>query len=199
MTAVSTATIATAVEPSDRVLLQALRRGDERAFEALFVRHFGAVHGVVVRVTGDPEAAEELALDAFLKLYRQPLADADDTNIRGWLLRVATNAGFNAVRSRNRRTGWFRRLAGRAESPVEGMGDPGEIVAQLDEARRVRERLAELPERQRNALVLRSSGLAYAEIASALGVSPGSVGTILARAERAFRERYRQDGGNDHG
>lgn len=194
----SAATIATVAEPSDRSLLHAVRLGDERAFEALFARHFGTVFGVVVRVTGDREEAEEIALDAFLKLYRQPLADSDDTNVRGWLLRVATNAAFNAVRSRNRRRGWLRRLAGRAESPGDGAGDPVQIVAQRDEARRVRERLAELPERQRNVLVLRSSGLSYAEIASALDIKPGSVGTILARAERAFREKYVSFGGNEH-
>jgi RNA polymerase sigma-70 factor, ECF subfamily len=50
--------------------------------------------------------------------------------------------------------------------------------------------LLRLPERQRECLALRAEGLSYAEIAAALGVAPGSVGTLLARAERAFKEAY---------
>jgi DNA-binding CsgD family transcriptional regulator len=56
----------------------------------------------------------------------------------------------------------------------------------------VRAALAELPERQRACLLLRHAGHSYAEIAATLGVAVGSVGVLLARAERAFRDRYRE-------
>lgn len=182
---------------SDRTLLHGVRRGDERAFEALFERHYASVYGVVMRIVGSAEEAEEVTQDTFLKLYHRPIADSDETNVRGWLFRVATNAAFNLVRSRRRRRGWLRRFAGRVDRYADD--DPLDQVARREEAETVREHLARLPERQRTALVLRSSGLSYAEVASVIGVSASSVGTILSRAERAFRKSYEAANGRDGG
>ena len=184
-------------EVSDRTLLQGVRHGDERAFEALFARHYAGVFGVVIRIVGAHEEAEEVVQDTFLKLYHRPLADDDDTNVRGWLYRVATNAAFNSVRSRRRRLGWLRRLAGRADHHADD--DPLDLVARRDEATIVRAHLARLPERQRAVLVLRSSGMSYAEVAGIVGVSTNSVGTLLARAERAFRNSYEAAHGRQGG
>lgn len=184
-------------EVSDRTLLQGVHRGEERAFEALFARHYAGVYAVVIRIVGTHEEAEEVTQDTFLKLYHRPLAADDETNLRGWLYRVATNAAFNNVRSRRRRLGWLRRFAGRADRYAND--DPLDHVARSDEADGVREHLAQLPERQRMALVLRSSGLSYAEVAAAIGVSPNSIGTILARAERAFRKSYESTNGREGG
>ncbi len=184
---------------SDHALLRESRDGDARAFEELFTRYYPLVNSVIARIVGNAAEAEELTQETFLRLYERPIQASETANVRAWLLRVGTNAAFNAVRSRRRRAGWLQRLAGRAESRETG-DDPSSIVAARDEADRVRQVLARLPERQRAALVLRSSGLSYAEVADALGVRPGSVGTILARAERAFREMagsmYPANGGN---
>jgi RNA polymerase sigma factor (sigma-70 family) len=166
-------------EASDRTLLDGVRSGDERAFETLFARHYSGVYGVVIRIVGTHEEAEEVTQDAFMKLYHRPIAADDESNLRGWLYRVATNAAFNSVRSRRRRLGWLRRFAGRADRYADD--DPLDHVARRDEADSVREHLARLPERQRTALVLRSSGLSYAEVASAIGVSP-------TRSVRSLRE-----------
>ena len=166
-----------------------MRRGDERAFEELFTRHYPRVRGVAMRIVGDPAEAEELALDVFLKLYRHPLDD--DANVTGWLYRVVTNDAFNARRARRRRLGWSRRLAQR-EPLRDELDDPLAIVTGRDEARRVRAALDRLPERQRNALLLRASGLSYAEVAAAVDVRPGSIGTLLARAEQALRGAWQQ-------
>lgn len=182
---------------SDRALLDGVRQGDERAFETLFARHYADVYSVVMRIVGTAEEAEEVTQDTFLKLYRRPLSADDETNLRGWLYRVATNAAFNSVRSRRRRLGWLKRFAGCADRQTDD--DPLDLVARRDEAETVREHLARLPERQRVALVLRSSGLSYAEVASAIGVNASSVGTIVARAERAFRASYESTIGRDGG
>lgn len=187
-------------DASDYALLRGSWEGDARAFEELFTRYFPLVHSVISRIVGDTAEAEELTQETFLRLYERPIQATESANVRAWLLRVGTNSAFNAVRSRRRRTSWLQRLAGRAEARQTG-DDPSSIVAARDEAGRVRQVLAQLPERQRAALVLRASGLSYAEVAAALGVRPGSVGTILARAERAFREMagsmYPADGGEE--
>jgi len=183
---------ATLTEQSDLALLAATRDGDDRAFEALFARYYPQVFAVISRIVGDAAEAEELAQETFLRFYERPIQATPSANVRAWLLRVGTNAAFNAVRSRRRRANWLGRLAGRAEArQVED--DPLSIVAERDEAHHVRQVLAQLPERQRAVLVLRSAGLSYAEVADALGVRPGSVGTLLARAERAFREKAGAD------
>ena len=71
------------------------------------------------------------------------------------------------------------------------------MVALRDERRRVRETLAELPEQQAQLLMLRYAGLSYKELAQALDVAPTSIGTLLARAERAFEARYRASAGSE--
>jgi RNA polymerase sigma-70 factor, ECF subfamily len=198
--AISFAATATTMAPSeqaDAALLRAMRRGDERAFEELFTRHYARVYGVALRISGDAQEAEELAQDVFLKLYRRPLSDSDDANVAGWLYRVATNDAFNAVRSRRRRLGWLRRFVQREPVGVDASADPLHIIAGRDEASRVRTALAQLPERQRNALVLRASGLSYLEVADALEIKPTSVGTLLARAEQALRVVYLRQTGEE--
>ncbi len=184
-------------EHTDQALLDGVRRGDEPSFEALFDRHYSSVHNVVYRITADHRDAEEIALDTFLKLHERPIPVNDETNVRGWLLRVATNAAYNAVRSRRRRHSWLQRAA-----QLVGIGDmhadtPESEVVQRDEAGRVRAVLEEMPERQRNALTLRASGLSYKEIAEALGVSATSIGTMLARAEDAFSHRWEATGARE--
>ena len=74
----------------------------------------------------------------------------------------------------------------------EQQSDPQDEYLRREERERVQAALARLPERTAKLLVLRHAGLAYAEIAAALQVAPGSVGTLLVRAERAFEAAYAQ-------
>ncbi len=177
----------------DRLLSEAYE-GDVRAFEELFNRHYPRVYGVVVRIVGVQEDAEELTLDVFLSLYKQRLVIDDQINVAGWLYRSATNAAFNALRARKRRFGMFDRIK-RFERQSTAIGvDPLEVVERDETAAQVRENLAQLPERQRNALVLKAAGLKYREIAEVIEVKPSSVGQILARAERSLKKQLK-DGG----
>jgi len=180
------------LEMSDGALLDGLRRGDEGAFAALFERHWTAVYGVLFRLVGSREEAEDLAQEVFLKLHRRPLPPQREHNLPGWLYRVATNAGYNALRARRRREA---RQALAAESPAEEQSPPLEATLAAEEREAVREVLSAMSERQQACLVLRHQGLSYAELAVALGVAPGSVGTLLARAEAEFRRRYLEQRG----
>lgn len=184
-------------EMSDCQLLLCVHNGDERAFEELFMRHYSWLLANVLRVTGDSAEAEEIVQDTFLRLYERPIPGEDGDNVRGWLYRVAVNMAFNAVRSRNRRTGWLRRLAHRADAH-DTYDDPLTLVTEMDDAARVRKNLAALPDRQRNVLLLRATGHSYSEIAEIVDVKLGSVGTILARAERALRKEHERENGR-HG
>lgn len=171
----------------DEALLQASYAGDEQAFEQLFLRYYPRVYRVAIRVAGSHEDAEEVALDAFTQLHRRKLDPARGDNVGGWLYRTATNTAFNVVRSRNRRRSWWQRFV--ARDGCSGVGeDPVSSTLRNEAAMEVRRALAGVPERQRNAVILRASGMSYAEIAEAIDVQPSSVGTLIARGERKLRE-----------
>lgn len=175
---------------SEPVLTTAQETGDEADFEEAFRRHYPTVYRVLLRLTGSPDEAEDLAQEVFLRLLQRPAPRGDDANLGGWLYRVASNLGFNALRARRRGRSRLLRWA-RLEPPTTTqLPDPAADVERDDAAAAVRAALAELRERDRTALVLRYSGVSYAEIAVALGVRANSVGTILVRAERALRARY---------
>lgn len=162
-------------------------------FETLFLRHYGRVHGILRRLLGSDEAAEDAAQEVFLRLYRQETPPTDDVGLSRWLARVATNLGLNILRSERRQRNHLQHSAvlDRAEEPVrEDRQDPARVALAGEETAQVRAALDGMSERARALLILRNSGLAYAEIAEALEVAPGSVGTLLARAERDFRKRY---------
>ncbi len=173
---------------SDALLLEGLRQGDQASFEALFHRHYQRVYYLLYRLVGNRQEAEELAQDVFMQLYQRPLRRGN--NVGGWLYRVATNMGYNALRGEKRRG--RREEAVMADTPltVPSAAAEGERRATRAE---VRTALARLKPRQGQLLLLRQMGFSYKELAVVLGVSPNSIGTLLARAEEAFRKAYEGD------
>jgi len=158
----------------------------EDAFERAFLTYWPRLHAALTRLVGDADEAEDLALETFWRLYQRPPRERT-AGLGGWLHRVAMNLGFNALRARRRRTGY--ELSGGQEWGG-GAPDPAEVTEARARTARVRSALAELTEREAQILILRHSGFSYQEIAEALKVAPGSVGTLLARAETAFETRW---------
>ncbi len=180
-------------ELSDSVLMDGVHKGDQRAFEALFRRYYRQVYGAAYRQVGSHDQAEDLVQEAFLKLHQHPLSNGKALNVGGWLYRVVTNLGYNALRTRSRQESRRRRAEEVAEHEgpmLATEGDPAEMVARHEDQRLVRRALAYLPQREQACLILRGQGLSYAEIAAVLEVAPGSVGTILARAVSDLKHRY---------
>jgi RNA polymerase sigma-70 factor (ECF subfamily) len=165
-------------------------RAGEATFEDMFRRYYATVYGVLLRITGSPEESEDLAQEVFLRLHERQASLDTEGNVGGWLYRVASNTGFNALRSRqrfhNRLLRWFR-LEWALQQSSPSAADEAES---LTDAELVRQALSSLPERDRTVLILRYSGVSYAEIAVAVGIKPSSVGTILVRAEHALRGRF---------
>ncbi len=164
-----------------------MAQGDTRAFDALFHRHYDRVYGVLFRLVGERAEAEDLAQEAFLKLYKRidrgrPLSM--DENVGGWLYRVAMNLGYNALRGRRRMDERNVHLVPGDEAGVE------QEVGRREEQVIVRRTLIRLPERQALLLILRQMNFSYAECAAICEVAPSSVGTLLARAAEAFRREY---------
>jgi len=172
-------------------------RQPERAaqdFDALFLAHYAEIYRLLYRIVGAREEAEDLAQEAFLRLHRSPhlwaSGEQHEHNVRAWLFRVATNLAYNALRHERRSQARQERLADNAAGNGAAP-DPIEAALQMDARTTVRQALAALPARQGQLLVLRYAGLSYRELAVAVAVAPGSVGTLLARAETAFERAYR--------
>lgn len=104
---------------------------------------------------------------------------------RGWLSVAAAHTALNVLRSGRRRASQEACAAGAQEAVVD---DVAYAVVTREERSRVRAGLSRLPRKQAVALVLRHSGLSYGEVAAALDMSTGSVGTAIRRAESALRE-----------
>ena len=172
---------------SDNFLLQQLHAGDEASFALLFQRHYERVYGLLFRLVGNRAEAEDLAQEVFLKLYRQPLLGRPDDNVGGWLYRVATNLGYNAIRDRKRRQEREHLLILAQPDGAEG---PQQAAERREARERVQQALAELKPRQVQLLLLRQMGFSYADLADLCEVAPGSVGKLLQRAAEAFRQAY---------
>jgi RNA polymerase sigma-70 factor (ECF subfamily) len=110
--------------------------------------------------------------------------------LSGWLYRVATNLGLNALRARKRREK-YELEAGKISLESAQLENPAAAIEQAEQRQRVRQVLYQMKPRSAKILVLRHSGLSYAEISAAIRVSPNSVGKLLSRAERDFERRYR--------
>ena|SRR5688572_30473661 len=157
-------------------------------FEVLFAGLYPRLYGLVYRVLGDRPECEEVLQEAFLRLSAHDVMARPDEEIAAWLRRVAVNLAFNRRRDQARFVARQERI-GRLEQNGHG-ADPAVAVLQREDQAEVRRALAELPDRQRECLLLRHSGYSYAEIAATLEVAVGSVGVLLARGEKAFREKY---------
>jgi RNA polymerase sigma-70 factor, ECF subfamily len=141
----------------------------------------------LTRRRGDRDWAEEVAQETFLRALRQDRID----NERAWLFAVATNLVRDEARKDARRRRHLALLAERerAEGPAEQEPTTLERAQEAAMARRAVDALAE---RDRLALLMREEGLSYEEIAVALELSPGSVGTTLSRARRRLVEVYEE-------
>jgi RNA polymerase sigma factor (sigma-70 family) len=162
---------------------------DPSSFEQTFLEHFNRVVAVIFRLLGDRGRSEELASEAFWKLYRQPLLPAPEGNVAGWLYRTATNLGIDELRARAKRK-HYEEAAKRLALPAGEADDPLSEVLREEKRRRVRTVLAALKPSQAQVLILRYSGFSYNELADCLGVNRNSVGTMLMRAEAEFQRRF---------
>jgi RNA polymerase sigma-70 factor (ECF subfamily) len=185
---------ATVGDEGDRALLAAIGRGSHRAFHALMGRHMAFVLRLARRVVGNRDDADEVAQEAFLRVWTiAPRWRHDgDAQFKTWLYRVVVNLCLD------RR----RRLPA---LPLEVAGEPSdpapsslERVFAGETARLVAQALDDLPPRQRAALVLcYYAGVSAAEAAASLDISVSALESLLVRGRRALRVRLSDLGGLD--
>jgi RNA polymerase sigma-70 factor (ECF subfamily) len=155
-------------------------------FEAFFRAHHRAVVRLAQNVLGDSQGAQDVAQEVFLAAYRRFHGDWEQA--AGWVRVAAVHTALNVLRADRRRD--RRELMLSAGDFTPGLDD---TVIEREARAEVRQILARLPRHMAAVLVMRHGGMRYAEIADALGVKVGNVGTLLRRAESALRkEMYRE-------
>jgi RNA polymerase sigma-70 factor (ECF subfamily) len=180
------------VEGNERLVKSGTVGGAVRAdLDEVFRDNYQLVVGVAARVLGSRDQAEDVAQEAFLSFGHTSVPAGE---ARRWLCLAAAHTALNQLRSARRRVS-REETAGAASDAV--VSDVAETVVTLEERSRVRTALARLPRKQAVALVLRHSGLRYADIAAALGLSTSSVGTTVRRAESALRKELNRHASSD--
>jgi len=178
----------------DAALMLAFQRGNESAFTTLVERHRARVLRLAFRYLGNEAAAEDLAQEAFLRVYRTKATWEPRAKFSTWLYRVTANACLNELRARRAR----KAVEATAPSGPSGAAlpegedraaiSPPDAVLVEERAVRVREAVAGLPEDQRLAVLLNKfEGLSYRELAEAMGRSVPAVKSLLVRARENLR------------
>ncbi len=169
--------------------------GEEKAFRELVDEYGGLVYNFIFKMTRNPEMADDLTQEIFVKAYRK-LDSFDRTRpFRPWLLRIASNTTFSELRRRNKVVS-ISTLE--EENPVFEVQDTSETA---DTARIVEERLSSrlvldaisaLDPRYRQVLLLRyREQLSYEEIAEVTGAPLNTIRTWLRRGREALRQQVR--------
>jgi len=170
-------------------VVAAARGGDERAFARIVEHYQRPVFAIAYRMTCDAAAAEDLAQEVFLRVWRKLETFRPGEPLRPWLLRLATNACINALKKR-------RPVAvpmvgdgeGDAREPVAPTPDAGEVASRQEAAEHLERAIAQLPDDYRLLVTLRHvEEMSYDEIAAALNRPMGTVKVQLFRARERLR------------
>jgi RNA polymerase sigma factor (sigma-70 family) len=176
---------AVAAEDSDDALVRASCAGDMAAFEALYRRHVGRIHGVILRLVGGHHArAEDLTQDAFVRAWQALPSYRFESAFGTWLYRLAANTALMELRRRRSQPSM------EADDGYDGIGTvdtAGQTMALSTDLERV---VASLPPRARAVLVLHDvEGWKHEEIAAQLDMAVGSSKAQLHRARMLLRTR----------
>ena len=182
-------------EPSDADLMARMGQGDAEALGELVDRHKDAMVNYLTRLTGSRDRGEEVAQEAFLRLFQSAPRYREEGRLVPYLFRIATNL----VRSAERRERRFRIVQGFLSSNGHAEAPAAQLHLLRQEERRMLARaLGELPLRYRVPLVLAAvEGWSYQEIATLLGCREGTVKSRIARGRERLRARlapYRNGG-----
>ena len=177
---------------TDATAVALARDGDSDAFRALVDRHSRAVYRLAHRMTGNPQDAEDVVQETFLKAYRQLGRFESRANFGTWLHRIAVNCSLDLVRARKRRSEQYRPLDPDLDDPIESLPAPEptpDRVAMSGEARvRIGMAMDRLSVSERTAFVLRHfEGMCIEDVSRIMGCQPGAAKHRVFRAVKKLR------------
>jgi RNA polymerase sigma-70 factor, ECF subfamily len=182
------------VVDSDLDLMLRVRQGDAGSFDELLRRYRTPLVKYFCRLVRDQALAEDLAQEAFLRVYKARHRYRPDARFTTWLYRIATNLALNAIRDgRGRQQQDVNDSGEDGESSFEFVDSKASVEQQLietDRGRMIREAIQALPENQRAAVILHKyQDVDYRQIAKVLKVSESAVKSLLFRAYETLRVR----------
>lgn len=164
-------------------MIQGCRRGERKAQQELYMRTSDRIHGLLLRMTRDPDEAADLLQDTYIRVFERIDQFQGASSLSTWVYRIAVNEARQHFRRRQRQA---RILRTEVAPPPEA--DPGEQEAAAARAE-VREAVQRLPEDERILIILKYfEGLDYAQIAEIIEKPAGTVASGLNRARRLLRE-----------
>jgi RNA polymerase sigma factor (sigma-70 family) len=175
------------VEPDERALVAALRRGEPGAFDAAYERYRGRIHAFLLRLSGSRCLADDLFQETFLRLARHAVRLEPDTRLGPWLFTVARNC----YRSYRRFALLDRqRLHEYGLAPRPAGASPHDAAASSESAVRLEAALQDLPLKYREVLLLVGiEGMAPEEAAALLGLSAENLRQRLHRGRAMIKQR----------
>ena len=180
-------------EADDFHLIQLAGAGDTAAFETLIERHQRLVTGTVARMLGDNSDVEDIAQLVFMRVWKSARSYVPRAKFTTWLLKITRNLVFNELRRRARHSTSSLQMEsadGIRPIPDERASAPDDALLEQELQRAIDQAIAQLPETQRMAVVLRRyHELSYEEIAEVLGHSVPAVKSLLFRARTELRNQ----------
>lgn len=167
-------------------LVRRAQAADRPAFDTLYEKYVGRVYAVCLRMCADPDDAERLTQDVFVRVWQRLASFRGDSRFTSWLHRIAVNVVLEDIRSTHRRTARVQNVPEPAFHERPGKDSSSDLDARMDLERAI----ALLPHGARQALVLHDiEGYKHEEIAQLLGTAVGTTKAQLHRARRLLRDR----------
>jgi len=187
----------------DELLIRRAQGGDPEAFEQLMTPMEGLIWRVCWHYTGNREASEDCGQEAMVKIWRNLKGYRGDCTFESWVYRIAANCCLDYLRRKKRdRSESIEPLREQGFDPADPGAGTEDTVLAAEDQRRLREAIGQLPEDQREALVLTQlEGISYEEAASMMGTTEGTMKSRVNRAKAKLKEWLSEPGdqGNDHG
>jgi len=176
------------VDP-EYTLIKGIADGDREAFERLVKRYQSPLCNFVFRYLGDRAAAEDIAQEVFIRVYRHASRFSPAARVSTWLFKIARNLSLDEIRRRQR---LHLAEAARVDDWGRVAAASSTAAASYDLEREITDALGKLPESQRAALLLRvNEGLSYREIGEVMDLSVASVESLIFRARQQLRAAMR--------
>jgi len=180
----------------ERLLIQRCQKGERDAFDILFKQYEKRVYNLSYRLSGNYDEANDISVDAFLRVYQAIKLFRGDANFSTWLYRIVTNVYLDRrKRQRNKQHLSLEEyieleensVARQVEDPNPG---PAMVMESVERGELLQKAIGELPDYQRAMIVLyHKEGLAYEEIAEVMSLPIGTVKSRLNRARLVLREK----------
>jgi RNA polymerase sigma-70 factor (ECF subfamily) len=181
-------------EAEERAWVEAARRGDEDAFSQIFFRYQGALYNLAQHLVGNPDEAEDVVQQAFIKAFRALRTMRDPGSLGPWLRRILFTTGLDHLRRRKRRA--ELPLDDRLRHRLSSAYDPERETVLHERQELVHRALQRMSPRYRAYILLREfEGLSYDEIGQVTGEPLTTVRVALFRAREQLRGILRQMAG----